>query len=89
MTKFNAFTYAESLKQAGVSEQQARVHAAEFMALMQELASKEDLKREMEYLNTVFSVKISFVETMLKWLLTFVGLTGVLLAFLNFLHWYC
>lgn len=96
MPKFNAFTYAESLKQAGVSEQQARVHAEGFMTLVEELASKEDLKHLEEKMNdkinmveTVLSAKITSVDTKLNWLMTLVGGFGVLLALLNFLHWYC
>lgn len=44
MPKFNAFIYADSLKEVGCSEQQSRIHAHAFVSLIEELASKDDLK---------------------------------------------
>lgn len=80
MTKFNAFTYADSVKEAGFTAQQARIHAQGFLVLIDELeqrtnelASKEDLKNVEQRLDTKIdrleekmNAKINTVETVLS-----------------------
>lgn len=72
MSKFNAFIYADSLKEAGCSEQQARIHAHAFVSLIEELASKDDLKsleqrldNKMDHIEERMNSKINTVEAVL------------------------
>ena len=68
---FDTLAYARRLRQAGVSEQQAEVHAEALAAVVDEtLATKQDL-REFEYrltlrLGTIVTVAVGSVAALVK-----------------------
>lgn len=96
MSKFNPLTYAQALKEAGFAEKQACLLTEGFMNLIDELASKEDLKNlerrldnRIDHLGEKMDVKINAVDTKLNWLITMMGAIGILLGVFNFLHLHC
>lgn len=103
MSKFNPLNYAQALKEAGFPEKQACLLTEGFMILIDELASKEDLKNleqrldkridhleeKMDVKFNAMDVKINAVDTKLNWLITMMGVIGILIGVLNFFHLHC
>lgn len=65
--------YAKELKEAGVPDKQAEIHAERFATIIENnLATKDDLK--------ILEVKIDAIATNLKWLVTLLSIIGTLLT---------
>ena len=68
---FDTLAYAKKLKQAGVPEEQAEIHAEALAEIIDEqLATKKDLK-ELEYrliikLGTMMAVSIAIIAALVK-----------------------
>lgn len=96
---FDTLTYAQELKEAGLPDKQATVHAKAFLRITEEkLASKEDLallkqelKQDLTLVKQELSAKIDAqgkdtVITMLKWIVPLlIAQTGLMVALIKML----
>lgn len=83
---FDTLAFVKRLIAVGVAPEQAEVQAELQSQILSELVTKLATKEDLHRLEDGLETKIGAVDAKLNWLVSLVGLVGIMLAGLNLWH---